>query len=71
MNAARALDVSIELVETLAFGLWGQSYYGERAKRVRARRKADPKLNQVRDSEIRRQVSREMVAELRAELGQK
>ncbi len=65
-SAARTLGLPVDKVESFAVDLWGRSYYAERERRLRARRKADPKFDKIRDSEIRRQVSREMVMELRA-----
>lgn len=62
-RAARALGVPVQRVEGLAFVLWGQSFYAERDYRVSVARRS-PQAGQASDAEIRRQVAREMIAEL-------
>ena len=51
-------------VESLAKQLWGTNFYAERARRIGARLKGSPELT-APDAEMKRQVSREMIRELK------
>jgi transcriptional regulator with XRE-family HTH domain len=64
-NAARALATDVETIEAAAQLSWGRSYLAERERQVsHERRRAREEGRQVSEAELRRKVSREMVAEL-------
>lgn len=63
-KAARALGTNPHGLETLANQLWQTSFYAERARRLHVRLERMPELTTA-DAELKRQVSRQMLRELR------
>ena len=65
-NAARALECTLDEVEDLAEELWSCSYYAERSYRIAKLITLAENLNTRGERALRRKVSQEMLAELRA-----